>query len=129
MTESYAYQMAKMLLALAIVLVLFGAAAYFFKRYVFGRGRGLGRFGGSNVPVKVLSRNYIESRKNIAIVDVAGEILVLGITPSSITFLTKLEEPEAIEAARNTGRRSSGSFIDIFQEKLGAKKRSNKDKG
>jgi len=67
MTESYAYQMAKMLLALAVVLALFGGGAYLFKRYVFGRGRGLGRFGGSNAPVKVLSRNFIESRKNIAI--------------------------------------------------------------
>ncbi|VAV85218.1 hypothetical protein MNBD_DELTA01-1729 [hydrothermal vent metagenome] len=129
MTESYAYQMAKMLLALAVVLALFGGGAYLFKRYVFGRGRGLGRFGGSNAPVKVLSRNFIESRKNIAIVDVAGEILVLGITPAAITFLTKLEEPEAIEAVRNTGRRNSRSFIDIFQEKLGAKKKTNTDKG
>ncbi len=129
MTESYAYQMAKMLLALAVVLALFGGIAYLFKRYVFGRGGGFGRLGGSNAPVKVLSRNYIESRKNIAIVDVAGEILVLGITPASITYLTKLEEPEAIEAVRNSRRRGSRSFVDIFQERSGAKKKTNTDKG
>ncbi len=122
MTESYAYHMAKMLLALAIVLGVFGGGAYFFKRYVFGRGRGLGRFGSPDAQVKVLSRNFIESRKNIAIVDVAGEVLVLGITPTAITFLTKLEEPEAIEAVRSSGQRRSRSFVDIFQEKLGKNK-------
>ncbi len=126
MTESYVYHMAKMLLALAIVLVVFGGGAYLFKRYVFGRGRGLGRLGGPGAQVKVLSRNFIESRKNIAIVDVAGEVLVLGITPTAITFLTKLEEPEAIEAVRSSGRRSSRSFVDIFQEKLGKKNTKQK---
>jgi len=128
MTESYVYQMAKMLLALAIVLVIFGGGAYFFKRYVFGRGRGLGRFGGPEAQVKVLSRNFIESRKNIAIVDVAGEVLVLGITQTTITFLTKLEDPEAIEAVRSSGRRASRSFVDIFQEKLGKKNTKQKTK-
>lgn len=123
MNGSYGYHMLKMILALVIVLVLFGGGAYLFKFYVLGKFRGMGRFGGANSPIKVLCRSYIEPRKNITIVEVAGEVLVLGVTNNSIECLTKLEDPEAIETVRNAGGRASRSFVDIFQEKLGSKKK------
>jgi len=122
MSESYAYHIIKMILALVIVLVVFGGGAYIFKRCVLGRMRGVGRLGGLNSPVKVLSKSYLEPRKQIAIVDVAGEVLVLGITQTTMVCLTKLEDPAAIEAVRSRGARPRRSFVDIFQEKLGAKK-------
>lgn len=123
MTESYLYYMVKAILALAIVLGIFGAAVYVFKKFVLGKVRSLGRLGGLNSPVRVLSRSYLEPRKNIAIVEVAGEVLVLGVTQTSISFLTKLEEPEAIEAVRNIGTKSSRSFTQVLKDKVGSRKK------
>jgi flagellar protein FliO/FliZ len=114
--------MVKAILALVVVLGVFGGAVYVYKNFLLGKVRAVGRFGGLNSPIKVLSKSYLEPRKHIAIVDVAGEVLVLGITQTSISFLTKLEEPEAIEAVRNVKAQSSRSFIDVLKERVGSRK-------
>ncbi|HHL39411.1 MAG TPA: hypothetical protein ENJ37_02785, partial [Deltaproteobacteria bacterium] len=58
-------------------------------------------------------------RRNIAIVDVAGELLVLGLTPTSITLLTRLERAESLERVRRFEEGGEGSFVEVLQERLG----------
>jgi len=66
-------------------------------------------FGGGKL-VQVLSTNFLAPKKNIALVEVAGEILVLGVSDQNISLLTSIREPERIEEIKNAhGDNSHGT--------------------
>ncbi len=114
MTESYAYLLIKAVVTLAFVLVLLGASLYAF-RYFMGRRGGAG-LKGFKVPIKVLTTSFLGPKRNLAIVDVAGELLVLGITPESITCLTKLDRPpEVLDELRRLGDTQPRSLLKLFR--------------
>ena len=69
---------------------------YRFKKYVLKNTA----FGGGKL-VQVLSTNFLAPKKNIALVEVAGEILVLGISDQNISLLTSIREPGRIEEIKN----------------------------
>ena len=50
-----------------------------------------------------------------AIVEVAGEVLVLGLTPQSITFLTKVEDAAAKEELRKLGENRKRPLLGLLQ--------------
>jgi flagellar protein FliO/FliZ len=79
--------------ALLIVLSLMLMIVYFVKKYLLKEGSLLGM----DKQIKVLSTSYIAPKKSINLVEVAGEILVLGMTANNITFLNKIENKETIE--------------------------------
>ncbi len=114
MNESYAYLFTKAIVTLAFVLVLLGASLYVFKHFINKRdGRGLK---GLKAPIKVLTTSFLGPKRNLAIVDVAGELLVLGITPESITCLTRLERPpEVMEELRRLGDAKPRSIFKLFR--------------
>ena len=114
MTESYAYLFTKAIVTLAFVLVLLGAALYAF-RYFIGRRGGVG-LNGLKTPIKVLTTSFLGPKRNLAIVDVAGELLVLGITPESITCLTRLDRPpEVMDELRRLGDAQPRSLFKLFR--------------
>ena len=57
-------------------------------------------FGGGNL-VQVLSTSFLAPKKNIALVEVAGEILVLGVSDQNISLLTSIREPRRIEEIKS----------------------------
>ena len=69
-------------------LIFFGFKKYVLKNTVFGGGGKL---------VNVLSTNFLAPKKNIALVEVAGEILVLGVSDQNISLLTSIREPGRID--------------------------------
>ena len=75
-----------------IYLLFFGFKKYVLKNTVFGGGGKL---------IQVVSTNYLAPKKNISLVEVAGEILVLGISDQNISLLTSIREPERIEDIKN----------------------------
>ncbi len=83
----------KVVTGLMVVLSLMMITYYFVKKYLLKDGSSLGM----NKQFKVLSTNYFAPKKSINVVEVAGEILVLGVTATNISFLTKIENKEAIE--------------------------------
>lgn len=111
MTESYLYLLVKAIVVLTFVLGLLVASLYLLKRF-YG-ARGLTR-GGKN-PVRVLTTAFLGQKKNLAVVEVAGEVLVLGITPGSITCLSKVEDPRAIEELKSREASGTRPFFGIFQ--------------
>jgi flagellar biogenesis protein FliO len=114
MTESYAYLFTKAIVTLAFVLVLLGASLYVFKYFIGKRG-GAG-LKGLKAPIKVLTTSFLGPKRNLAIVDVAGELLVLGITPESITCLTRLDRPpEVMEELRRLGDVKPRSIFKLFR--------------
>jgi len=98
MSAEYSYLFVKAVLTLGFVLCLLLVAVYAIRFYMNRTG---GRTNGTNPKgtalVRVLHTSGLGSKKNLAIVDVAGEVLVLGLTQSSINMLTKVEDPAAIE--------------------------------
>lgn len=70
-------------MALILILMWIGITLYFrFEERRRGRGKGL---------IRVVASTYIGPRKAIALVDVAGEYVVLALTRDGITYLTKVE--------------------------------------
>ena len=76
----------RMVSALAVVMVLMLACAYLFRRL-----QGTKVFTAGTAPlVKVLASGYLGSRKNIVLVNVAGEVLIVGTTPDGMVPLGRL---------------------------------------
>lgn len=100
----------QMLTALGIVLAGLIFVFYFMKRYlkrdVAGRSRQL---------IKVIAHQYIGVKKNIALVEVPGSILVVGVSHDKISMLTKIEDKAIIEAIQQEGGGSTPTFSDHLQ--------------
>ena len=82
---------------LFLVLGLLVFVLYSMKKFMFK-----GRDSKGNVFIKVVSSLHLSPKERIEVIDVAGERIVLGITPGNINFLTKIgstkdEEKELIE--------------------------------
>ena len=73
--------------SLMLVLGLMALCVYLMKRF-FGPHLGIGR---SGPLIQVLARTYLGAKKEIALIEVGEEYLVVGITASQISLLTRLE--------------------------------------
>lgn len=112
MNDSYTYLLVKSILTLVFTLGLLGLAMYALKRFMKGSSRG--KNGPAN-PVKVVTTAFLGPKKNIAVVEVAGEMLVLGLTPASITFLSKIENKEAVEELKKLKDSRKRPFLSLLQ--------------
>ena len=98
----------KMLAALALVLAGLGVFFYFSKRVL---QKNLGASGGKMI--RVLASQYIGLKKNIALVEIPGAILVVGIAGDTIRLLTKIDDPSILETIQGpTSERITPSFSD-----------------
>ena len=116
MNGSYSYLFVKAILTLGFMLGFLLVSVYALRIYTNKRtvtGKDGAKRPGNASPVKVLHTSALGSKKNLAIVDVAGEVLVLGITPSSINMLAKIEALDAIEDLKklNSARRPFFSLL------------------
>jgi flagellar biosynthetic protein FliO len=100
----------QMLTALAIVLgglfVVFYLVNRFLKRDVSASGDPL---------IRVISSQYIGIKKNIALVEVPGAVLVLGVSNDTIALLTKIEDPGVLDGIKQETSRITPSFSDHLQ--------------
>ncbi|GJL80000.1 MAG: hypothetical protein NPINA01_29890 [Nitrospinaceae bacterium] len=91
----------------ALVLALMFLIFYLFKKFVLKNSI----FGGNEKFVRVLGTGFLGPKKNIVLVEVAGEILVLGISNDNITLLTHIQDPEKIEKIKANGKEANaGKF-------------------
>jgi flagellar biosynthetic protein FliO len=98
----------KMAMTLSMVLGLIFLLFFGFKKYVLKNTM----FGGGGKLVQVLSTNFLAPKKNITLVEVAGEILVLGISDQNISLLTSIREPGRIKDIKNLhGEKCDGSDL------------------
>lgn len=113
MTDSYLYLLVKSILTLLFVLGLMGAALYALKLYM--KKSGTAQVKGMKAPVRVITTAFLGPKRNIAVVEVAGEVLVLGLTPQSITFLTKVEDAGAKEELKKLGENRKRPLFGLLQ--------------
>jgi len=99
-----------------LILVLFLVKRFSYLKNGFGRGQF----------IKILSSHHVTPKERIALIDVVGEKIVIGITPGNITFLTKIEKTEAlnrIESSESAGA-THGLFANFLKSSLKGKGRS-----
>jgi len=89
----------KMFSMLAVVLGIMFLLFFGFKKYVLKNTM----FGGGEKLVNVLGSGFLAPKKNIVLVEVAGEVLVLGISQDNISLLTNITDPEKIEEIKSKG--------------------------
>ncbi|MFW6146914.1 MAG: flagellar biosynthetic protein FliO [Thermodesulfobacteriota bacterium] len=77
----------KAIAMLCIVLGMVILVLYLMKRFLFSRVATEG-----NIFMKKLSSMHLSPKQRIEVVEIMGEKIVLGITPGSINFLTKLSD-------------------------------------
>ena len=85
---------------LCIVLGLLVLVLYLMKKFIFPKKQAKG-----NVFIKVLSTLYLSPKERLEVLDIAGEKIVLGITPGSINFLTKLNPINADDRTINDNQK------------------------
>lgn len=82
----------RMIVILLVLLALFFAVIFFIKKFQQRRSiQGKG-------PISVLFQLPVGSKEFICLVDVMGEILVLGVTSTQISLLFKIEDADALES-------------------------------
>jgi len=114
----------KMLSALGIVLGGMFVLFYFMKRYLKRD-----TIGSTEKLIKVLASSYLGIKKSIALVEVPGAVLVLGITHDNISLLSKIEDKETLDQFRVTGAdQTPTSFSDQLQKFSSRFKGQAKDK-
>ncbi len=77
----------------ALVLALMFLIFYLFKKYVLKNTI----FGGNEKFVRVLGSGFLGPKKSIVMVEVAGEVLVLGMSNDNISLLMQIQDKEKIE--------------------------------
>ncbi len=68
-----------------IVLTLLGTSYYFVRKYKVSN-----TINKSNMQIKVLSQHYLGPKKSLAIIHVAGESILVGITDTNISMIKSL---------------------------------------
>ena len=91
---------------MAVVAVIYGCA------WIIRRMNGM--TGMNNNAIKVVSVMAIGARERIALIEVGGQQILLGITPSAIRTLHVFDEP-VVEA----GSAGSGDFARRLQGMIG----------
>jgi len=74
--------------------------------------------------IKVLATYPLAANRLIQIVDIGGQILVLGVSDSSINLITEVEDKEVIDRIRllsSKESKSAGGFKDQFLKLIGGK--------
>lgn len=91
---------------LAVIAIIYGCA------WIIRRMNGM--TGMNNSAIKVVSVMAIGTRERIALIEVGGQQILLGITPSAIRTLHVFDEPVV-----DAGSTNSGDFAKRLQSMIG----------
>ena len=75
----------KALLSAFIIVALLGTSYYFVRKYKTSN-----TINKSNMQIKVLTQHYLGPKKSLAIIHVAGESILVGITDTNISMIKSL---------------------------------------
>ena len=116
----------RLVVSLAVVLLLLVFLARYLNHRQGGTGRGVALPGRRKpaAPVEVLSRHGLSRGSSLAVVRAGGQLLLVGITETSVSVLRELEEepepvdpPQDVPAAPVAGPAGSlGSVVELLRE-------------
>jgi flagellar protein FliO/FliZ len=103
--------MFKMLSSLAVVLAGIVAMLLFTRRFLRHRS-----VQGRDSLIRVLASSSIGLKKSIALVEVPGTVLVLGVTGERISLLSRIEDPEQLARIEDGSKgKAPVSFLEQLQ--------------
>ncbi len=76
----------RLMISLAVVCVILGAALFGLKRWAARRGKNVT----SPTKINILTQHHLGPKKSLAIIQVAGEAILIGITDQNISMLKTL---------------------------------------
>jgi len=78
-------QSGKLVLTLALLAGMLGAGYYFIRRYSFSN-----KISKSNLQIKVLTTHHLGPKKSLAVIRVAGESILIGVTDHNVSMIKSL---------------------------------------
>jgi flagellar biogenesis protein FliO len=118
----------RMVLSLFIALSIFGGGVYAYRRWP-----GSKKISQRSRMVEVLTQHHFGPRRSVAVVRVAGESVLIGLTDTSITFLKNLsllddDVPQDTREAQATLKNAAANkFQETFTGKVKAESISRED--
>jgi len=118
-TFDFLVSLVKMISALAVVLGVMLAGLWAVRKLMKKTGAGVD----DEQKIRVLSTRYLGPKSSIMLLDVLGNVIVVGVTGSQISMLTTITDEESLERLRSTraGERDSQPFLDqitLYKRKL-----------
>ncbi len=107
-------------LALMGIIGLIFALSWFVKRFSQGSFS-------ANSHIKILSAMPLGTRERIALIEVGGQQLLLGITSTSINTLHVFETPVVLDSSDNAQSDFSRKLMSILQQKTSLSSSQNPD--
>lgn len=86
-----------MLAALAIVIAMMIGTAYVLKKYFYRSPETVN----GNPMIDILSDRYLGPKSSILLVDVLGQVMLLGVSANQISALGTISDPKALENLKN----------------------------
>ncbi len=102
----------KMIFALAIVLGLLIGIMYFVKMFMQQKVT----VSDSSSPINIISTKYLGPKSRIALVEVLGQLLVVGISDQQMTTLACIDDPLAL--AKIKTEKVNSRIVDFPGSKL-----------
>jgi flagellar protein FliO/FliZ len=99
---------------LLLVLALLVLVLWLLRRF-FSFSGGAGQQG----IIRMLASMYVAPKERIALVDVLGEKLLIGITPQQISFLARIDDEKEICGEKESEKPPEGFFKALLKRKLG----------
>jgi flagellar biogenesis protein FliO len=100
-----------MLLALGGIIAFLSAGGYFARRHFLKPAT----FGKPGTSLRVLGRVNLTPKAAVALLEVPGKLLVIGITSSTLTALGEVVTP-ALEAPASLSEAPLASFADTLEQ-------------
>lgn len=102
---SFFWSFFKMLAALAFVIALMIIAMYFMKKYFF---QSLPDVNGSAL-INIISTRHLSPKNSIMLVEVLGQVILLGVSNQQLSMLSTITDPDAMEKIK-IARLKNGLF-------------------
>ena len=99
--------LARTISALAVVLLLMGLVAWGARRVLGSRGT----LSGATPLVQVLANTYLAPRKSIALVSIAGEYLIVGMTATDLVPLGRIDDQQKVQTFLADSARSGNASL------------------
>ena len=119
----------KMLSALAIVLGVMIGGTYFIKKLLLPTPSNASEGG----LINVIATRYLGPKSSIMLIDVIGQIVVVGVTGNQMSFITTISDPAAMEKLNGLSRKdrefpSLMESLTKYRQRLVSRGRAGKDK-
>lgn len=108
---------------LLVVLGILILVLWLIRRYASFQGSG-----GQQGVIRMVASTYVAPKERIALVDVLGEKILIGITSQQISFLARIEDERNICSLRKE-ETSGGFFKTLLKRKLQTASESTEAKG